>query len=176
MVAFRASNQNPLQNAEIVSVKSAVTNPEYLQSHRLNDITVLVLRKSATTPPASVAGVADLVAARTTTLVGFGNNDPASSKGFGIKREVEVDIVALRRAAGDDLDDDETRYGFESDLELVAGGEGHDSCNGDSGGPAYIKVGNANAVAGLTSRAPDTATSPCGDGGIYTRVDVQRQF
>jgi hypothetical protein len=31
-------------------------------------------------------------------------------------------------------------------------------------------------VAGLTSRATEGFTNPCGDGGIYTRVDTQRPF
>ena len=58
----------------------------------------------------------------------------------------------------------------------MAGGDGHDSCNGDSGGPAYILVDGGRKVAGLTSRATEGATNPCGEGGIYTRVDTQREF
>jgi endonuclease G len=123
-----------------------------------------------------MATTAELSAATETTLVGFGNSDPSSTNGFGIKREVGVDFVALRRAAQDNLGPEETKYGFEAAVEFVAGGEGHDSCNGDSGGPAYIRSGTKTVVAGLTSRATDVATSPCGDGGIYTRIDSQLEF
>src|SRR6266545_3877279 len=81
------------------------------------------------------------VQALQTTLVGFGNSDVLSTKGFGRQREVTVDITEVRRSPDDDLDEAEQTLGFESDLEFVAGGGGFDSCNGDSGGPAYIDVG-----------------------------------
>ena len=118
----------------------AVTNPLYLQSNRFNDITVVILRDSASTAPARIATTAELDSAKETTLAGFGNNDTASTKGIGIKREVEVDIIALRRSPQYHLSSAESHYGFHSKVEFVAGGEGHDSCNGDSGGPAYISV------------------------------------
>jgi endonuclease G len=125
---------------------------------------------------ATLAHAFGLNAATETTLVGFGNNDTASTKGFGIKREVDVEFVALRRSPQDNLSPEEAKLGFDSGLEFVAGGEGHDSCNGDSGGPAYIRVGTRTVVAGITSRATDVATSQCGDGGIYTHIDSQVDF
>jgi secreted trypsin-like serine protease len=175
VVALRAVNQAALSDAEIIGVRRVVVNPGYPRRMG-NDISVLILRRDATVDPTPVASPADMAAAETTTLVGFGNNDIQSTKGFGIQRQVEVDITHIRRAAGDDLDEDEETLGFESDLEFVAGGAGYDSCNGDSGGPAYILVGGARKVAGLTSRATEGATTPCGEGGIYTRVDTQREF
>jgi endonuclease G len=74
------------------------------------------------------------------------------------------------------LDKFEKKYGFESDYEFVAGGEGYDSCNGDSGGPAYIIVDGQRKVAGLTSRGIKSTFRPCGDGGIYTRPDAHKDF
>jgi endonuclease G len=175
VVALKAVNQAALSGAEIIGVRRVVVNPSYPQRIG-NDISVLILRRNATVDPTPIASTADIAAAETTTLVGFGNNDILSTKGFGIQRQVEVDITHVRRAARDDLDEDEETLGFESDLEFVAGGAGHDSCNGDSGGPAYILVDGGRKVAGLTSRATEGATSPCGEGGIYTRVDTQREF
>lgn len=135
-----------------------------------------MLRRAAKTKPRPIATEADLKAAKKTMLVGFGNNDLASSRGFGIKRKVEVPITHVRRKASDSLDDAEEELGFESDLEFVAAGGGFDSCNGDSGGPAYIGTLDKRVVAGVTSRATDTADNPCGDGGIYTRADVHVAF
>ena len=63
--------------------------------------------------------------------------------------------------------------GFHAEYEFVAGRKalGRDSCNGDSGGPAYLQAGNDFVVAGLTSRATRAAVVNCGDGGIYVRPD-----
>lgn len=175
VVALNAHAVNDLDDAEIVGVKRVVVQPDY----RLvpgNDISVLVLRREAETTPCPAASEDEVTAASTVTLVGFGNNDANSTKGFGIKREVTVPITALRRAAQGDLDAEEQRWGFESDREFVAGGNGFDSCNGDSGGPAYVDTAQGRRVAGLTSRATAGVMRPCGEGGIYTRVDTQSGF
>ena len=73
-----------------------------------------------------IASTAEISAATQTTLVGFGNSDLLSSRGFGIKREVTVPITNVRRAPSDNLDDAEMELGFESDLEFTAGGQGFD--------------------------------------------------
>jgi carboxypeptidase T len=176
VVALDALNYQTLQNAEIIGVRKVVVNPLYTQGIIGNDIAVLVLRQNAGVSPIALATQADLAGAGTTTLVGFGNNNMASTKGFGTQREVTVDMLHLRRSPHDDLDAAEQALQFESDFEFVAGGGGYDSCNGDSGGPAYISVDQGRVVAGLTSRGTLGATNPCGDGGIYTRVDTQRGF
>ena len=174
-VALNAVTMSDLQDAEIIGVRRVRVNPQYPQVIG-NDISVLVLRRGATVDPVPMATTEDMAAATQTTLVGFGNSDLLSTKGFGIQREVTVDITHVRRHEDDDLDEAEQSLGFESDLEFVAGGGGFDSCNGDSGGPAYIEVAGARMVAGLTSRATEGAVNPCGEGGIYTRVDTQRPF
>jgi endonuclease G len=175
VVALSAENQSNLQKAEVISVRRMVVHPEY-QLTGLHDISVLILRKAATVKPARTATEAEIKAATRTTLVGFGNDDVLSTRGFGIKREVTVPITHSAGTTGGNIDDAEQEFGFESDLEYVAGGSGFDSCNGDSGGPSYIDVNGEMVVAGLTSRATDTARNPCGEGGIYTRVDVHADF
>ncbi len=53
--------------------------------------------------------------------------------------------------------------------EMLAGSPGNpDSCNGDSGGPAYVMVGGSLYLVGITSRAWKKSQAMCGDGGIYT--------
>ncbi len=53
--------------------------------------------------------------------------------------------------------------------EMLAGQPGEpDTCNGDSGGPAYLVVNGALYLTGITSRAWAKSTNACGDGGIYT--------
>ncbi len=175
VVALNCEDEDQLGSAEIISARRTAVHPNYA-STGLHDISVLILRKDATVTPVPIASTEEISAATRTTLVGFGNDDIFSSRGFGIKREVEVDITDIRRTPADDLDAAEEQLGFESDLEFVAGGNGYDSCNGDSGGPAYIVVGGDRKVAGLTSRATKIATKPCGEGGIYTRVDKNLNF
>ncbi len=175
LVALNATNQNDLSNSEIIAASRATANPAW-RNGGANDITVVVLKKAARTGPVAIATTADLAAATETTLVGFGNNDIQSTRGFGLKRQVTVPVKSVRRKPSDDLHADESEFGYQSDLEFVAGGHGFDSCNGDSGGPAYLGSGRSVKVAGLTSRATANAVDNCGDGGIYTRIDQQLNF
>jgi secreted trypsin-like serine protease len=176
VVALNVALQDDLSGAEIVPVRRRQTHPNYVSTQQVNDITVLVLATAAKTKPVAIAGAADMKAAAETTLVGFGNNDVNSTMGFGLKRQVSVPITAIRRKAGEDLQAKESLYGFDADLEFIAGGGGRDSCNGDSGGPAYIIAGGARKVAGLTSRAAANAKHPCGESGIYSRIDANLAF
>jgi hypothetical protein len=80
-------------------------------------------------------------------LVGFGENR-AMPGGLGIKNVAQVPI----------------RRFSDRGYEFWAGGEGVDSCAGDSGGPALVQVrGGYLRLVGVTSRGAD----PCGDGGVY---------
>jgi secreted trypsin-like serine protease len=176
VVALKAANQNLLGEADIVPVKRIVAHPLYIQTHQYHDISVLILQRPSTVQPVGIANTTDINASRSTTLVGFGNDDVKSTRGFGVKRKVTVDITGIRRSPSDDLNSQEHSLGFDANVEFVAGGGGYDSCNGDSGGPAYIDVGTNRALAGVTSRAIETAVDPCGEGGIYSRLDVNMDF
>jgi len=93
---------------------------------------------------------------QTVTLVGFGEADVddegnpiqgGAQESQGIKREVDVDIEGFT----------------ESGYEFLAGGDGKDSCIGDSGGPALVDLGDGTTrLAGILSRGYE-----CGKGGYY---------
>lgn len=174
IVAMQAATLQNLTGANVVRARRMVVHPGY--QGRDNDIAVIVLRAASTVAPSAIASTAEIGAALDTNLAGFGNNDIQSTRGFGVKREVTVPMTHLRRTPGDDLDDAENELDFESDTEFGAGGGGFDTCNGDSGGPAYILTGTGFKVAGLTSRAFPNAGTPCGEGGLYTRVDAHMGF
>lgn len=80
-----------------------------------------------------------------TWLVGFGEDEAGE---IGQKRHVRTSIAkVMGEGAG-----------------FMAGGDGKDSCVGDSGGPAYVRVGEKEwRVAGFLS----AGSSPCGSGGYY---------
>ena len=79
------------------------------------------------------------------SLVGFGADESGQ---FGIKRQVDVDIVGFSA----------------SGLEFRAGGEGRDTCSGDSGGSAFVQLRTGEyLLAGVTSRG----FTDCGEGGFY---------
>jgi len=81
----------------------------------------------------------------TVTMVGYGWNEKMLS---GVKREVAAPIVKFSP----------------SGLEFQAGGMGLDTCNGDSGGPAFVTLASGETLlAGVTSRG----FSECGKGGFY---------
>jgi endonuclease G len=160
-------------DGEVARVERVLVHPEYhpdlVPSH---DIAVLVLAEAANTTPAPVATHQHVAAQDEVMLVGFGYDHPTADVGFGTKRKVSV---RLTQTAGDP--DDlvaalERTHGFDSASEFHAGikGLGKDSCNGDSGGPAYVQSESGFLVAGITSRAAFSADTRCGDGGIYTRI------
>ena len=169
----------PSPRGRIVAVRRAIVHPSYRRDPRNeNDINVLILDTLAAIPPSRVATAAQLGAATTVHLVGFGYNDPQLPKGFGTKREVKVPMGPVKRSDADDLTAFENLTGFHAQYEFVAGrkGLGKDTCNGDSGGPAYVDTNSGPVVAGLTSRATRDADVPCGAGGIYVRVDMFREW
>lgn len=92
---------------------------------------------------------AGLDASDSVTLVGYGLDPDASvSESLGVKRKVTTSVRGF------------TKTGFE----FVAGGDGRDSCEGDSGGPALARnAAGEFRLIGITARGSD----PCGDGGFY---------
>lgn len=102
------------------------------------------------------------------TIVGFGATDEAGRQPTTKLNEARttVQIPACDRSdRGCNLD-------VAPDGELIAGGDGVDSCSGDSGGPLYIHTPRGDFLAGITSRAALPTDTPCGNGGIYVRADA----
>lgn len=167
---LRVGGTNRFNGVRLDVVKS-IPHPNYDRATGSNDIAVLILASDAPFAPAAIAKTAEFDAADEVTAVGFGHSNFIATSGLGLKRQV---TVPLDRHA--DLSEAEARLGFDHTLEFTAGGNGRDTCEGDSGGPAYIQVGTKHKIAGLTSRPHNQSTRKCGDGGIYTRTDVHLDF
>jgi len=70
-----------------------------------------------------------------------------------------------------------TPYQRRTSTEFLAGRPGKpDSCNGDSGGPAYVNHDDVVYLIGATSRASHDSQQVCGDGGIYTLVPAYESW
>lgn len=103
------------------------------------------------------------------TLVGFGSTD-SSGVGFsGEMMKVTVPVSGWgcdpHRASWSGC-----RPGEEFVL-LSRPGQG-DTCNGDSGGPVFEQTTGGRRLLGITSRRLPGLGVACGNGGIYTRVDI----
>jgi endonuclease G len=154
------------QGGETIRVLSAF---EYPASQSTIDAAVLVLQTPAVTKPRAIAtGWArfDITNGAAISLVGFGTTD----------RNGNIDSPNLMEAVSTITDANCTKSsgcnsGARPDGELGAGGNGIDTCPGDSGGPLYLNTPYGSFVAGITSRGYDNNSYYCSEGGIYGRAD-----
>lgn len=104
----------------------------------------------------------------TATLVGFGSTSAAGGFASPILLQADVPIVDADCLSFDkDCHPEAAPHG-----EFIAGGDGVDTCDGDSGGPVYGRVGGQTYILGVTSRAVRPSKNDCGDGGIYVQMDA----
>jgi secreted trypsin-like serine protease len=160
---FVGQNVDEPGAGEVISVLTASAHPEYAPPQPNHDLSVLVLSEDASVEPRAIAGDVMLRAAGSVRVTGFGNTDVDSTGGYGRRRMVDVPLAS-----------DDPKLGADPKTEFVAGAPflDRDSCNGDSGGPAYVQANRRWYLAGATSRATNSTVRPCGDGGIYTRVNA----
>lgn len=165
-VLLNAISETDVTGGERIRVKSW---NEYPSSQSSVDAAVLVLETPATTKPRAVAtGWAkfDIKNGADAALVGFGTTD----------RDGNIDSSTLREAMSTITDFNCTassgcNRNARPDGELGAGGNGIDTCPGDSGGPLYLVTSYGSFLAGITSRGYDDNTYYCSEGGIYGRAD-----
>jgi hypothetical protein len=165
-VFLKGSDTDKPEKGETIEVEKEFNHP-------CADLKVLVLKHKSKVSPCHIAQGKE-VKGKEAVVVGFGTINLKGDKGYGVKRMATVPIMSL----GCDKDGDQVKYGCRKSIEMVAGHRGirRDTCKGDSGGPLYIESDKGTYyLLGVTSRGlrdPDqNPPKPCGNGGIYIRVD-----
>lgn len=165
---FLDANDLRSSTGEVIAVERVIAHPQSWQSY---DIGILILSQPSTVTPRIIADgcIRDQYTRNgaNVAIVGYGATDAdASQYGYEL-REAYTTITDV---------DCTTSAGCVSSVspggEMGAGGDGIDSCNGDSGGPLYLLTDRGEFLVGLTSRAYGDATQYCSQGGIYVRPDA----
>lgn len=154
------------QDGETIQVKSQKAYPNGLDSF---DVGVIVLQTpSAITPRPIAAGWASLAIKNgaMATVAGYGAIDRDSNDYIPDMQEVDLPITDADCTNSDGCNQAARPAG-----ELGAGGNGIDTCEGDSGGPLFVTGDLGTFLGGVTSRGYDSNTYTCSEGGIYVRPD-----
>jgi secreted trypsin-like serine protease len=164
---------------QVVRIARHIRHPDYGSGNK-HDLMLLILSKKVTGVKPRPLATAKLVDAATDArVVGFGTTDLAGTTGYGLKQKTDVPIVSSACSGKVQGRSDGQVYGCHKGKEIVAGKPLllKDTCRGDSGGPLYIADAKGKwMLAGVTSRGTDLATTMCGDGGLYVRVDQYRKW
>lgn len=150
-----------------IAVKSARAYPDWRNRY---DVGVIMLEHVARGRARKVASPCttreSLVAGAMVHAVGFGLS---RSDGGGSNTAMrEVDLAVLDPTCTMDV---ACNASIAPHGEFMAGGNGVDSCFGDSGGPVYIDTPDGPALVGVISRGLSLPGPPCGNGGVYVRAD-----
>jgi V8-like Glu-specific endopeptidase len=121
-----------------------------------HDQGIVILAEPTTLPvlPFNRQALASESIGKPLRIVGYGLNDGARQTGAGVKRQV---LTKLRSIAA---------------MLIGVGDSRHGTCNGDSGGPAFMKIDGVETIVGVTSYGNED----CSDGGFDARVDTDLAF
>lgn len=164
---YNSLTRPPLALSPGAEQRTGTLKPHASFAGKAFDIGAFVLDTPATVTPAVLATSAEIAAATSVIVCGFGSTSSVGFAGSGIKRSAPVPILALRRSPNEDLADAETFHGFDSRYEFVADDATHGLGESDSGGPAYIMVGGQPKLVGL-----GVATSKLSGASVITRLDA----
>jgi hypothetical protein len=142
---------DPATDAVFVPVRSFQAHPMYDGAALENDISVVILDEPAPLDAAPFPIATASPPLGPARFVGFGFTEVGPAGFYGRKYHVTTDITGV--------DPLTFQYGVAT-------------CNGDSGGPAFVVEGGREVLAGVTS----WGDGPCAEFGVDTRVDVHRAW
>lgn len=151
--ALGADANNP---SSVLRVKRIQFHPSYDDQQIKNDIGVVILSADAPVAPVPVnTAMSSSWVGKSLTFVGYGVTNGATQTGAGKKRVVSIPVSQVST----------TQFAYQT--------RGKNTCNGDSGGPAFATDSSGNlTVVGVTSYGDANCTSY----GVDTRVDAFRSF
>ncbi len=139
-VLFGSNRFTPFRR---VGILKCVVSPKYKKQKKGNDIAICLLKSAQLDIPVLPISTSTW-APSSLSVVGFGAaNDELS---WGTKRQVAVKLRSAEKKT------------------VYLGGDGRDSCIGDSGGPALLKRDGRWYSFAIVS----SGTGACGNGGSYT--------
>ena len=156
-VVLTANNINR-PGGQQLAVKEVHANPRWsaknLQNGHDQGIVILAQPTTLAPLPFNAHALAASSAGAALRIVGYGLDDGVDQTGAGVKRQ------AL------------TKLGSVESTLIEVGNSQKGTCNGDSGGPAFMKLGGVETIVGTTSYGDET----CSDGGYDARVDTDLDF
>jgi hypothetical protein len=152
---FPGSNDRNGAATEMLAIKMVVPNPAYTVPRQGNDFCIIVLEAPLAIPPvrlnrAPLAGAQG----KTVRYVGYGIAMVGNLGSGGVKRQNMAPLAQV------------------SDLLLTIAPNANQSCEGDSGGPLLLDVGDGQgeAIIGINSFVDAPA---CRRNSFFQRVDTQ---
>jgi secreted trypsin-like serine protease len=152
---------------ELIKVKRSLAYPDWEHAY---DVGIVMLEHPAAARPRAIAAACSardgLVAGALVRLVGFGLTTKSGTGDNTRLHEGQIPVIDPSCR-----DPQACVAAIAPDGEFTAGGDGHDACFGDSGGPIYLDTPGGPALVGVVSRGFAMSGAPCGNGGVYVRAD-----
>jgi cysteine-rich repeat protein len=155
-------------NGGSINVTQAIRHPNFNNNTLANDLAILKLATASTVQPAPL--LRQTMANNSTfigpdfTFVGYGVNNGTSQSGFGTKRVVTFPTEKVGPAT---IGGSATVNSIDA-TQFYYRVPGENTCNGDSGGPAFIAISGVDRHAGVTS----FGDGPCTLDGVQQKTDV----
>lgn len=150
-----ALGQSAFAPTQTIGVVAIQAHPNYDSQQITNDVGVVTLASDAPVTPVKILASMDQSwVGKALTFVGYGVTNGSTQTGVGTKRSVTIPISQVGA----------TQFAYQT--------AGKNTCNGDSGGPAFASVNGELFLAGTTSYGDVNCTQY----GVDTRADAFASF